>query len=111
MNSNSVPLVREVIPRRGRLTETLGLAAHTGREKGTDSTMGMHKPYEPCQPLRVIRSSREARRLAEIERRREMILAVLGLALLLAAYGLAGSIDYHDRAMDLSGHVTASNWE
>lgn len=105
MNTTSVPLVR-AIPCKGRLAETLGLAAPAGREKGYDSKMSMLSPYEPCRPCRplhVIRSSRQARRLAEQERRREALLAAIGAVLVLLAFALAGTVDYQDRVRDLSG--------
>lgn len=61
------------------------------------------------QALRMER--RAARRAQERERRMKAVKAAVVIVGMLLAFGLAGAVDYHDRAMDLSGHVaTTGRW-
>jgi len=56
------------------------------------------------QALRMER--RAARRAQERERRMQAMKAAVVIVGMLLAFGLAGAVDYHDRAMDLSGCAT-----
>jgi hypothetical protein len=60
----------------------------------------------------MMRYQRRAARAAQekMERQQMAKVAVLIIGMLLA-FGLAGAVDYHDRTMDLSGHVaTTERW-
>ena len=63
----------------------------------------------PQQALRA-----ERRRLVAERRRRERIETIkglIGIALLLMALGIAGSMDYEDRIADLAGRPRAGVWQ
>jgi len=63
----------------------------------------------PQQALRA-----ERRRLVAERRRRERIETIkglVGIALLLLALGIAGSMDYEDRVADLAGRPRAEVWQ
>lgn len=63
----------------------------------------------PQQALRA-----ERRRLVAERRRRERIETIkglVGIALLLMALGIAGSMDYEDRVADLAGRPRAEVWQ
>lgn len=63
----------------------------------------------PQQALRA-----ERRRLVAERRRRERIetiKGIIGIALLLMALGIAGTMDYEDRVADLAGRPRAEVWQ
>lgn len=63
----------------------------------------------PQQALRA-----ERRRLVAERRRRERIetiKGIIGIALLLMALGIAGSMDFEDRVADLAGRPRAEVWQ
>jgi len=63
----------------------------------------------PQQALRA-----ERRRLVAERRRRERIETIkglVGIALLLLALGIAGTMDYEDRVADLAGRPRAEVWQ
>ena len=63
----------------------------------------------PQQALRA-----ERRRLVAERRRRERIETIkglVGIALLLLALGIAGSMDFEDRVADLAGRPRAEVWQ
>jgi hypothetical protein len=63
----------------------------------------------PQQALRA-----ERRRLVAERRRRERIetiKGIVGIALLLLALGIAGTMDYEDRIADLAGRPRAEVWQ
>ena len=63
----------------------------------------------PQQALRA-----ERRRLVAERRRRERIETIkglIGIALLLMALGIAGSMDFEDRVADLAGRPRADVWQ